>query len=336
MKRFHRLPTLLGLALAAITVAGCSAFASATPSLGAQRAAIIAHFPTTDGSTTTAPLTRLLACDLYGVSCVWSAPASANIERTYIPDPAANIPDATKQAILNIKFNTTHQAYLNVIDGSKDVILEARVPSADELQSAKDKGVELDYKAFALDAFVFLVNANNPTNNMPLNTLRDIYAGKITTWQDAGIEMTQPAAPIHAYQREANSGSQELLKSMVMNGQATIDAPDMIVQTMLGPFNALGGDPKTGIGGDPLGLCYSVYYYASTMFSNPQVKMISVDGVMPTSATIASRKYGLAAEVYVVTRKGAAADSPGVQFRDWLMSADGQRVVKESGYVPVG
>ena len=336
MNCHRKLPALLSLALAAATGAGCGVFASATPDLNARRAAIIAHFPTTDGSTTTGPLTRLLACDLYGVSCVWSAPAEANIERTYIPDPAANIPDATQKAILGIKFNTTHAAYINLIEGTKDVILEARVPSADELKSAKDKGVELEYKAFALDAFVFLVKKDNPTDNMPQNTLRDIYSGKIVTWQAAGIAMTDPQAPINAYQREPNSGSQELLKTMVMNGTPTINAPDMIVQTMLGPFNALGGDPKTGVGGDSLGLCYSVYYYAAVMFSNPQVKMIGVDGVKPTSDTIASRKYGLAAEVYVVTRKGAAADSPGVQFRDWLMSSDGQRVVKKSGYVPVG
>jgi phosphate transport system substrate-binding protein len=109
----------------------------------------------------------------------------------------------------------------------------------------------------------------------------------------------------------------------------------MVVQTMVGPYNALGGNPVTGAGGDRLGLGFSVYYYAAVMFSNPQVKMIGVDGVKPTSATISSRAYPLAAEVYVVTRKDAAAGSPALKYRDWLLSPDGQRVVKQSGYVPV-
>jgi ABC-type phosphate transport system substrate-binding protein len=39
--------------------------------------------------------------------------------------------------------------------------------------------------------------------------------------------------------------------------------------------------------------------------------------------------------VYVVTRKDAAAGSPALKYRDWLLSPDGQRVVKQSGYVPV-
>jgi len=32
---------------------------------------------------------------------------------------------------------------------------------------------------------------------MPLATLRDIYAGKITTWSGAGIDLGDPAAQIH-------------------------------------------------------------------------------------------------------------------------------------------
>jgi phosphate transport system substrate-binding protein len=104
---------------------------------------------------------------------------------------------------------------------------------------------------------------------------------------------------------------------------------------MAGPYNTIGGNPATGEGGDRIGLGFSVYYYAAVMFSNPHVKMIGVDGTRPTSETISSRAYPLAAEVYVVTRKDAAAGSPALKYRDWLRSADGQRVVKQSGYVPV-
>jgi phosphate transport system substrate-binding protein len=125
------------------------------------------------------------------------------------------------------------------------------------------------------------------------------------------------------------------MKQMVMGPTPMVNAPEMIVQTMVGPYNAIGGNPVTGDGGDRIGLGFSVYYYAAVMFSNPQVKMIGVDGVKPASATISSRAYPLAAEVYVVTRKDEAAGSPALKYRDWLLSPDGQRVVKQSGYVPV-
>jgi phosphate transport system substrate-binding protein len=300
-----------------------------------MRSAIAANSPRVDGSTTTGPLARLLACDLLNVPCVWSAAASANTERTYVPDPKAALPSTAASTISAIKFSTTHNAYMNLLEGKTDVLLEARLPSPDELAEASAKGVQLETHAFALDAFVFLVNTNNPTDSISLATLRDIYAGKITTWTGAGIDLGDPAGKINAYQREPNSGSQELMKSMVMGATPLVDAPQMVVQTMAGPYNAIGGNPATGTGGDRLGLGFSVYYYAAVMFSNPDVKMIGVDGVKPTSATISSRAYPLAAEVYVVTRKDAAAGSPALEYKDWLLSADGQRVVQESGYVPI-
>jgi phosphate transport system substrate-binding protein len=332
--------TLASAALLACVVLSCAAPGISPTDISptdspAMRSAIVANYPSVDGSTTTGPLARLLACDLLGVPCVWSAPASANIERTYVPDPNAAISSQTASTITGIKFSTTHTAYVNLIEGKTDVLLEARLPSPDEQAEATAKGVELETHAFALDAFVFLVNTNNPTENMPLATLRDIYAGKITTWSGASIDLGDPAAQIHAYQREPNSGSQELMKQMVMGTTPIVDAPQMVVQTMAGPYNTIGGNPVTGAGGDRLGLGFSVYYYAAVMFSNPQVKMIGVDGVKPTSATISSRAYPLAAEVYVVTRKDATTGGPALKYRDWLLSPDGQRVVKQSGYVPV-
>ena len=330
-----KVTALASAALLACVVLSCAAPGISPTGIPAMRSAIVANYPSVDGSTTTGPLARLLACDLLGVACVWSAPASANIERTYVPDPSAAIPSQTASTITGIKFSTTHNAYVNLIESKTDVLLEARLPSPDELAEASSKGVDLETHAFALDAFVFLVNAANPTENMPLATLRDIYAGKVTTWSGAGITLADPAAGIRAYQREPNSGSQELMKQMVMGTTPMVNAPEMVVQTMVGPYNALGGNPVTGDGGDKLGLGFSVYYYAAVMFSNPQVKMIGVDGVKPTSATISSRAYPLAAEVYIVTRKDAAAGSPALKYRDWLLSPDGQRVVSKSGYVPV-
>jgi phosphate transport system substrate-binding protein len=290
-------------------------------------------FPKIDGSTTARPLLRLIACDLYDVPCVWSAPADAGVERAFVPDPAAVVSDEAAEAVNNVKTNGTNKAYINLVDGKADLIIVARAPSADELAAAKAKNVEYDVRTVALDGFVFLANTANPVANLSLATIRDIYSGKITTWKQAGVTMADPQALIHPYQRERNSGSQEQMMSQVMKGTAMIDAPDMIVLTMLGPFNAIGGNDTTP--GDPLGLGYTFYYYGGVMFANPNVKMVGVDGVVPSSATIAAHTYPLYSDVYMVTRKGLPASSTAAKLRDWLLSPDGQRVVEGSGYVPL-
>jgi phosphate transport system substrate-binding protein len=96
---------------------------------------------------------------------------------------------------------------------------------------------------------------------------------------------------------------------------------------MMGPINA--------IGSDPLGLGYSVYYYATFINPGENIKLIGVDGVSPTSATIADRSYPLTTQVYAVIREGTRRKSSVVQLRDWLLTSEGQTLVEKSGYVPV-
>ena len=106
-----------------------------------------------------------------------------------------------------------------------------------------------------------------------------------------------------------------------------IDAPDMIVEGMMGPFNALSSDM--------LGIGYSVYFYAEHMFTSETVVLIAVDGVAPTSETIGKGTYPLTTEVYIVIRENTPEDSTARLFRDWLLSEEGQEVVAGSGYVPL-
>jgi phosphate transport system substrate-binding protein len=96
---------------------------------------------------------------------------------------------------------------------------------------------------------------------------------------------------------------------------------------MMGAVNA--------IGTERLGIGYSVYYYATFMLPDERVKLVSINGVKPTSDSIARRTYPLTAEVYAVMRKGTPKESTAAQLRDWLLTDEGQAAVAASGYVPL-
>ena len=323
------------LVIAVIGATACGGLACPSEA-DALRAAIVADYPAVDGSTSAHPLQRWVACDLLEVPCDWSAMTEENVQRTVIPDPAAQVSEAHAQAILDITHNGTHGSYMNLIEGAADVILVARAPSEDELAAAEDLSVQLDARPVALDAFVFMVNVENPVDDLSLETIQQIYIGEITTWDQIGV--TIPAGgddqSIHAYQRNRNSGSQELMEDLVMQDLAMTDAPELITSSMVGPLNAIGGNPWTG-DGDVLGIGYSVYFYANFMFPHEYVKLIAVEGVHPTSENIASWLYPLTTEVFVAVREGTPEDSSAVQFRDWLFTPDGQAVIADSGYVPI-
>jgi ABC-type phosphate transport system substrate-binding protein len=117
------------------------------------------------------------------------------------------------------------------------------------------------------------------------------------------------------------------MERLVMQGAPMMDSPEMILPSMIGPINA--------ISDDPLGIGYSVYYYAVFIFPDEHVKLIGINGVFPTSENIADRSYPLTTEVYAVIREGMPKDSIAVLLRNWLLTDEGQAAIEESGYVPI-
>lgn len=303
---------------------------TSAPELEAAPTLIALDYPNVDGSTSAHPLQVLLACRILGVPCAWQEGWALDATRRLAPDLSFEESPQLVERINSIQHSGTHGAYVNLIEGNADFILVARPPSEDELQAAQESGVVLDVQAVALDAFVFLVNAENPVDDLALETIRDIYTGEITHWSEleAGGEQSGGAGEeIHTYQRNRNSGSQELMETVVMQGVAMIDSPYMMLETMKGPINT--------IGEDPLGIGYSVYYYAAFIFPSEHVKLIGVDGVASTSDNIADSSYPLTTEVYAVIREGMSKDSAAALLRNWLLTEEGQTAIKESGYVPI-
>lgn len=296
---------------------------------------LASDFPVMDGSTTTQVVSRKIACMVYGVETIWTEPQPEALQRTLVPVEDTD-PEKAK-FIAAIKHNTTHQAYLNVVDGTVDCALIARLPSPDEIAYAEEKGVKLECVPVALDAFVFLAHVDNPLDSLTLDQIRDVYTGKVKTWDQLGVTIaSDESGPqlITAYQRERNSGSQELMNSLVLPQDKLIDAPQLIVLTMLGPFNAIGGD-LWGKDGNRLGFGYTVYFYMTSIFPHKRVKMIGVNGVHPNYETIANRTYPLTAEVYSVIRADIPKGHRGRLVRDWLLTKEGQLAVTSCGYVGI-
>jgi phosphate transport system substrate-binding protein len=290
-------------------------------------------YPRVDGSTSTEPLQRVIACRIFDAPQEWihsEADDSKHVVATdmYEAMSREDYHGEKKEICEFINYRTKHsgtdKAYVNLIERRTDLILVAREPSPDEQELARRETVELDVQPIALDAFVFLLNSQNAVGDLTLAQIRDIYSGRIKNWREVGGSY----AEIHPYQRTRNSGSQELMRSLVMNERKMIKATDMLTGTvMASPFLAIDDDVQ-GIG-------YSVYFYQEFMSPPAAVKACAVEGVLPSSENIRSRKYPLVTEVYVVVRRDLSPDHAAVRLRDWLLKPTGQQVVADSGYVPI-
>ena len=250
-----------------------------------------------------------------------------------IPLMAQMMADTTgrdlEEAQSTISVSTTAYAWENFglydTDTQMLVVYEAPDSVKEELEAAN---VQLEQKPIGVDALVFIVNEDNPVTDLTQQQLRDIYAGKITNWKDVGGQDLD----IVAFQRRSDSGSQPLFQKLLIQGGELMDPPTELAPTAMGELV----DSLAAYNNSANAIGFSVYYYIDQMYSQPGLRLLSVDGVMPSNDTLADGSYPLCNDFYAVIRPDAAADSPERQLYDWLDTEAGQACIKKAGYVPAG
>lgn len=231
-----------------------------------------------------------------------------------------------KEAEEFIVHNTTSKAYQNLIDKKTDLIFVSE-PSDDILNTAKNAGVEFEMVGIGRDGFVFVVNKENKVDSLTIQQIQDIYTGKITNWSQVGGENVD----IVAYQREANSGSQNLMEKMVMKGLQMADVPASLeISDMEGLLDAVASysNSKASLG-------YSIYLYAKEQYVKDSIKFLSINGVYPTDDSIADGSYPLSKIVYAIYRKDEPQNSTVRQLVNWLKTDEGQKAVMAGGYTGI-
>lgn len=223
-----------------------------------------------------------------------------------------------------LKVSRTPEAYNRLIENKADLIFVA-MPSKKQQQNAEAASVKLNYTPFAKEAFVFIVNADNPVNSLTENQVRDIFSGKITRWKDVGGNNED----IQIWQRPEDSGSQTVMLGKVMKNTPMLPAKETEMATGMGGVIRRVADyqnTSSAIG-------YTFRYYATVMNADKNIKLLAINGVSPTIDNICNDTYPYTINGYMVTRENPTAETQ--QFVDWFLSPQGQQLVQDVGYVPL-
>lgn len=281
------------------------------------------NYPRVDGSTSTKPLNALIACKLLDLRYEWMPDLIA--EWSVWPN-SEDIPEAYSNFFgERIKASQTHNAFMNLIDGDADIILTHRTISPDEKAHADENGITLVETPIALDAFVFVVHKNNPVRNLTVSQVQKIYTGEIKNWKEVGGNN----APIQPFNRPRNSGSEEIMRSLVMNGLEVGDFPESRIETMAGVFLEVKGSNGNGI-------CYTFKFYKEVMVRVPdeQVPKISINGIFPDDNTVRNQSYPFISKVHVAIRSDLDRNSMAYKMYEWLQTEAVNDIISESGYIP--
>lgn len=258
------------------------------------------NFPRMNGSTSTVPLGKTIASVLLGEG----------------QDEVSDL----------IQFTKTTQSYFDLMDGSADILISAE--PADSVWDEKNaRNYTWEMQPFATDALVFVVNQNNPIDSLTTEQVQRIYTGEFTNWSEVGGEDLD----IVPFQRNEGAGSQTAMLNLVMQDRLMMEAPEEYVRGEMGDLLrsvAAYDNSASAIG-------YTVYYYANDMKMAEGLKILAIDGVMPTDETIRDKSYPFLNNYYTVIPSGLSEEDPARILYNWILSEDGQRVVARQGYVSV-
>ena len=207
-----------------------------------------------------------------------------------------------------------------LLDNTTDIAMASRPIKFSEKMKIKSAGEDVAAIVVANDALAVVAHPSNPVKQLTRQQLEDIFRGKITNWKQVGGDDRK----IVVYSRETSSGTYEFFKESVLKNKnymassLSMPATGAIIQSVSQTKGAIG--------------------YVGLAYVSPRVKTLSVsyDGkhyAAPTVENATNKTYPIVRPLYYYynVKKKAEID-PLVQY---ILSPDGQDIIKKSGYIPV-
>ncbi len=204
----------------------------------------------------------------------------------------------------------------SLIDGTCNIANSSRFMKDSEVKMAVDKGIYPVPFAVAVDAIVPIVNPSNKVANLTTEQLKDIYTGKVTNWKQVGGE----DKPIVTVSRDTSSGTFEVWEEKILKKEKVTPKAQVVASS--GAMLQTVAKNKYAIGYDGIG-------YAD----DKSVKMVTVNGVKAEVKSARSGKYPVSRYLYVFTNGWPTGDT--LDFVNYMLSDDGQKIVVKQGFVPL-
>jgi len=201
----------------------------------------------------------------------------------------------------------------SLIDGTCNIANASRPIKEKEIATAQEKGVNPVETVIARDAIVLVVHPSNALAGLTLAEIKAIYTGKVSNWSEVGGADQE----IIVVSRDSASGTFETFNELALEGEkvradALLQASNAAVVTTVA--NTPGAIGYVGLG-----------------YVSKEIKALTVDEVIPSKETVNAGDYPLARSLFIYTNgkpEGAVK-----KFIDFVLSAEGQKLVEENGYI---
>jgi len=203
-----------------------------------------------------------------------------------------------------------------LLNKTTDVADSSRKVTPAEMSQASTAGVDPVGTVVAKDGVTIIVNSANTISDITTTTIGKIYRGEITNWKDAG----GPDAPIVLLGRDSSSGTYSFMQDTVIGKTNTFAKSTQNLQSTQAIVDQVGKDANA-IG------------YVGLGYDKPTIKVLTVSGVKPDVTTVLDGTYPLSRDLNMYTN--GAPSGVTKAYIDWILGAEGQKIVADQGFVPL-
>ncbi|MGF7058791.1 phosphate ABC transporter substrate-binding protein PstS family protein [Brassicibacter mesophilus] len=211
--------------------------------------------------------------------------------------------------------------------GETDISNASRPIKDKEVEQAKDNNIEFTELEVAYDGISIVVNPENDfVTDLTVDELKKIWEPNSTvkTWKDVRPEW--PAEEIKLYGPGTDSGTFDYFTEEIIGESKKIRTD----------FTASEDDNVLvqGISGDKYSLGY--FGYAYYVENKDSLKLVSVNGVSPSTDTIKNGEYSpLSRPLFIYVSNNSVKDKEAVKEFARFYIENAKDIVAEVGYVPL-
>ncbi len=213
-----------------------------------------------------------------------------------------------------------------LINGEIDIADASRPIKEKEVQQAKERSIEPWEFIIARDTLSVIVHNNNPVTKLTKDEIGSIYSGKITNWKEVGGNDQK----ITLYGRQSTSGTYAYFMENIVKDDYSPHMRNMEGNQAI--LDAVKQD-RTSIGYVGIG-----YILTSKGTPVPGIKIISIaekQGTPYISPQDGNSQYPISRALYQYFSGKPEKNSAIHNFLLFELSADGQEIVKRSGFFSI-
>ncbi len=203
-----------------------------------------------------------------------------------------------------------------IIDNTAQIGMSSRRVRPTEASAAQAKGVTLKPTIVAYDAIAVIVNTNHPLTKLTARQVEQIFTGDVKDWSALGGKPGR----ISVYTRNTSSGTYQDWKDLAMKKRDYATS----AQKMAGNEQIAAEVAKNPNGIGYVGLAY---------IHAEGIKVIAIDGVLPSKETVVAKKYPFARPTFYYTNGEPSGEA--AKFIEFTLSDAGQAIAGKIGFVPI-